>query len=89
MKKTATLLLFLFYCFSWAQEDAWVYFTDKPDAAFYTNNPLEMLTQRALDRRSTQNITLDNKDIPISESYISQVQSATGITVMAKSKWLG
>ncbi|MBF03974.1 MAG: peptidase S8 [Flavobacterium sp.] len=88
MKKTATLLLFLFYFCSWAQEDAWVYFTDKPDVVFYTNNPLEMLTQRALDRRSVQNITLDNKDIPISESYISQVEAATGITVMAKSKWL-
>jgi hypothetical protein len=71
-----------------AQEDAWVYFVDKPDAAYYLANPLEMLTQRSLDRRTAQGIALDNTDVPISTSYISQVQSATGITVMAKSKWM-
>lgn len=71
-----------------AQEDAWVYFTDKPDAAYYLANPLDMLSQRALDRRTAQGITLDNTDVPVSTTYISQIQSATGITVMAKSKWL-
>lgn len=71
-----------------AQEDAWVYFTNKPDAAYYLANPLEMLSQRALDRRTRQNISLDEKDIPISASYINQVTASTGITVKAKSKWL-
>lgn len=79
--------LFAFTCMQ-AQEDAWVYFTDKPDAAYYITNPLEMLSQRALDRRMAQNIPLDNKDVPIAQSYINQVTATTGITVMAKSKWL-
>ena len=47
-----------------------------------------MLSQRALDRRTAQGITLDNTDVPVSTTYISQIQSATGKTVMAKSKWL-
>lgn len=70
------------------QEDAWVYFTDKPDAAYYLANPLEMLSQRALDRRTAQNIPLDSKDVPIATSYINQITASTGITVKAKSKWL-
>ncbi|WP_130733630.1 S8 family serine peptidase [Flavobacterium sp. J27] len=89
MKKIATLLLFVLSFSSFAQEeDAWVYFVDKPDEVYYANNPLEMLSQRALDRRTTQNIALDLKDIPISQTYMAQVEAATGITVMAKSKWL-
>ncbi|MEZ4853691.1 S8 family serine peptidase [Flavobacterium sp.] len=72
----------------YSQEDAWVYFTDKPDAAYYLANPLQMLTQRALDRRTAQGIALNDTDVPVSTSYISQVAAATGITIMAKSKWM-
>lgn len=85
------LLFFFTILFSYivqAQEDAWVYFNNKPDAAFYLNNPLQMLSQRALDRRTAQGIILDNRDVPIAQAYIDQVTAATGITVMAQSKWL-
>lgn len=84
------LLLFVFsYAFGvQAQEDAWVYFNDKPDATYYFSNPLQMLTQRALDRRTNHGIALDNTDVPIAQTYIDQVTASTGITVMAKSKWL-
>ena len=82
------LLLFLFcYGFTWAQEDAWVYFTNKPDADFYLNNPLEMLSQRALDRRATQGIAPDATDVPVHADYILQVSQTPGITVMAQSRW--
>ncbi len=82
-------ILFLLVSSSvFSQEDAWVYFTAKPNADFYYANPLEMLSQRALDRRSAQNIALDNFDIPLAQSYIDAVDNANGITVMAKSKWL-
>ncbi len=87
--KKITFLFFIFSSFvTFAQEDAWVYFMDKPDADYYLANPLEMLSQRSLDRRIAQNIALDEKDVPISESYIGSVTSATGIIVKAKSKWL-
>jgi serine protease AprX len=88
MKKS---LLFLFFFISGivqSQEDAWIYFTDKPNAAFYLDNPLEMLSQRAIDRRLNQNIPLDIKDVPIDQGYIDLVSSSQGITVMAQSKWL-
>ena len=87
--KTKILLLFLFIStINFAQEDAWVYFKDKPSTTYYLANPLEMLTQRALDRRTTQGISLDNIDVPVEQTYVDQITSSTGITVMAKSKWL-
>lgn len=71
-----------------AQEDAWIYFTTKPDAAYYLNNPQQILSERALERRAAQNIVLDDKDIPINNQYYNTIKNSQGITVMAKSKWL-
>src|SRR6476620_3366383 len=71
-----------------SQEDAWVYFNAKPNAQFYFDNPLSMLSQRALDRRTMQDIPLDIKDVPIEQSYVDAVDAVAGITVMARSKWL-
>lgn len=86
--KRILLFTLLIFNLGFSQEDAWVYFNDKPDAAYYLANPLQMLTQRALDRRAAQGISLANSDVPISQTYIDQVTASTGITVMAKSKWL-
>jgi hypothetical protein len=88
MKKILLLILVLITSVSFSQEDAWVYFNDKPNAQFYLDNPLEMLTQRALDRRANQNIALNINDTPVHQPYIDQVIAATGIEVKAKSKWL-
>lgn len=88
MKKIYTFLFLLIASAGFSQQDAWIYFNAKPNSQFYLNSPLEMLTQRALDRRVNQNIAIDFKDIPVEESYIDQVKLASGITVMAKSKWM-
>ena len=88
MKKILFFILF-FSCFvGFSQEDAWVYFNVKNNSQIYYDNPLQMLSQRALDRRTKQNIPLDSKDIPIDPSFISQIKLVSGITIMAKSKWL-
>lgn len=89
MKKIMLLMVLLFtagLCF--AQEDAWVYFKDKPDSEFYLSNPSEMLSQKALDRRTKQNIALDEKDVPLHIAYVESIVASPGISVMAKSKWL-
>ncbi|MGG8497875.1 S8 family serine peptidase [Tenacibaculum sp. TC6] len=69
-------------------EDAWVFFKNKPQASTYLSNPTSMLTQRSIDRRTRQQIALDEKDVPIDATYYNQVKNASGITVLAKSKWL-
>lgn len=71
-----------------SQEDAWVYFNAKPNAQTYLDSPSLMLSQRALDRRTNQNIALNFSDVPLETTYIDQIKSSTGITVMAQSKWL-
>jgi hypothetical protein len=70
------------------EEDAWVYFNAKADQQIYFDSPETMLSQRALDRRANQSIALDLKDVPIDATYIRAVKAVSGITVMAKSKWM-
>ena len=88
MKKLLLFLCVLISAQSFSQEDAWVFLKDKPDAATFIFNPLTMLSQRSLDRRTKQNIALDNKDVPVFTAYYTQIKNASGITVLAKSKWL-
>lgn len=89
MKKIYIFLLIFITATVFSQEqDAWVYFNAKPNTQFYFDSPLLMLSQRALNRRANQKILLDFKDIPIEQAYINQVKTVTGISVLAKSKWL-
>jgi subtilisin family serine protease len=88
MKRYYIILLLFISSATFSQEEAWVYFNAKPNSQTYYDNPLLMLSQRALDRRSNQNIALDFKDIPIEVTYVNQIKTSTGITVMAQSKWL-
>jgi serine protease AprX len=89
MRNNFVIILFLLSCCGYSQvEDAWIYFNDKPNAAVELNTPLNFLTQRALDRRANQGITLTENDVPVYQPYIDEITNATGIIVMAKSKWL-
>jgi len=89
MKMNRLLLVFLlFFQLGFAQEDAWVFFKDKPNAAGFLQNPTSILTQRALDRRAAQGITLNETDAPIEVTYRSAIENTAGIVVMAASKWL-
>lgn len=88
MKKA--YLVLLLYCtpfFLGAQEDAWVFFTDKENVSASIANPLNILTQKAIDRKNRHGILIDARDIPVNERYIAQIKNASGITVLAKSKW--
>ncbi|MEN2412826.1 S8 family serine peptidase [Flavobacterium mesophilum] len=88
MKYYFFFFLLLFTSAMFSQEDAWVYFKDKPSSQSFLDKPSDMLTQRSLTRRTAQNIALDQTDVPVEKSYIDQIKSSTGITVLAKSKWL-
>jgi len=87
MKKLIFSLFLFTTVFCYSQEDAWVYFRDKPNAQYYFDNPLQMLSQRALDRRANQNISLDIKDVPIYQDYVDQIAASNGVQVKATSKW--
>ena len=88
MKKISIFLFLVSSFVGFSQEDAWVYFKDKPNSATELANPLTILSQRALDRRSNQGIALDISDVSVYQPYIDEVTASNGITVKAKSKWL-
>lgn len=88
MKKLYLLFLIVLPMVVFSQEEAWVYFNAKANEQYFYDNPLQMLSQRSLDRRLNQQIDLDFKDIPINHDFIAVISSVPGIKVMAKSKWL-
>lgn len=86
--KKLVLILFIWSSFSQAQEHAWVYFKDKPDATSFLAAPHLMLTQRSLDRRTKQGIAVNEQDVPVYPAYVAEVATSTGITLKARSRWL-
>ena len=82
-----SLSLFAFSCQLFAQEDAWVYLTDKENEATSVANPLTILTQKAIDRKARHGVSIDARDVPVNEDYITAIKNANGILVLAKSKW--
>ncbi len=87
LRKITMLLLLLLTINSYAQEDAWIYLTDKPNVSFALANPITILTQKAIDRKQNHSIAIDERDVPVNETYISDLKTQVGITVLAKSKW--
>ncbi len=87
IKKLLIFSFLSFHIFSFAQQDAWVYLKDKQNVASSIATPINILTQKAIDRKAKHNVVIDSRDVPVNESYITQLKNATGITVMAKSKW--
>ncbi|PKQ44833.1 S8 family serine peptidase [Confluentibacter flavum] len=88
MKKGLLFLILLFFqIYVNAQQDAWIYLADKQNVAASVANPITILTQKAIDRKNGHGIAIDDRDVPVNESYITQLKNSVGITVMAKSKW--
>lgn len=81
------IVLALSQIFAFSQQDAWVYLTDKEDVSASIANPISILSQKAIDRKTAHNIEIDERDVPVNESYLTQLKAQMGITVMAKSKW--
>lgn len=89
--------LFLFFIFiysfslsSFSQNTEYkfrVMLKDKGVTSYSIDNPIEYLSQRAIDRRTRQNIAIDDSDIPISDQYISDI-IALNCEIVAQSKWL-
>jgi subtilisin family serine protease len=64
-----------------------VRFTDKNNAPYNVNAPLDFLSQRAISRRTNQSIAISPQDFPVNANYVNQVVSL-GAQVLNRSKWL-
>ncbi|HEX2933846.1 MAG TPA: S8 family serine peptidase [Bacteroidales bacterium] len=62
-------------------------FANKENNAYDINRPHEFLSTRAIDRRSKQNINLEESDLPVTLRYIDSLKS-TGFNIINVSKWL-
>jgi len=91
MKKLVISIPFiLFYFFSQAQianNKYFIEFTDKDNSPYSLDEPSEYLSQRAIDRRTTQGIEIDSKDLPCNPSYIQGVADI-GVSIINPTKWL-
>jgi hypothetical protein len=75
MKKITWILVLLFFQNAIAQQDAWVYLIDKPNVASSLENPITILTQKALDRKMLHGVSIDARDVPVSSSYLNQLEN--------------
>lgn len=87
MKRLLRWVFLLIPFITFAQEDAWVFFVDKENVSESIANPISILTQEAIDRKAMHGVAIDERDVPVNESYITQVKAQDGIIVLAKSKW--
>ena len=82
------ILIFEFLCFElYSQNYYWIGFSNKKGTAFSIANPENYLSQKAIQRRSKQNIPIDSLDLPVSSVYIQKITSL-GATLVHSSKWL-
>lgn len=66
----------------------WIQYTDKSNSPFDVSAPGQFLSQRSIDRRINQGISIDTKDLPVNPQYIQQVEDIANIQVWVSSKWL-
>jgi serine protease AprX len=64
-----------------------VFFKDKTGTPFSIAAPENFLSQRALARRTSQNIEVIAEDLPVTPTYVDQV-SNTGAKVLYRTKWM-
>lgn len=91
MKKQSILLLFLaasiFAQAQIASNIYWVQFKNKDNSPYSINNPEAYLSQRALQRRANQGISIDEYDLPVNPQYLQAVADC-GAQLLNPSKWL-
>jgi serine protease AprX len=81
--------LLLYFIPSHAQFSRYIIFLKHKGATGFTlDSPGNYLSQRAIDRRTRYSISIDSADLPVPESYISQIRGVTNVTVLNSSKWL-
>ncbi len=90
MKKFFLILIigiFIYPVFSQtAPNKYWVTFKDKINSPFSVAQPLDFLSQRAIDRRNRMNISVTTQDFPVNPWYLDSIVNL-GATVLTTSRW--
>jgi subtilisin family serine protease len=70
-----------------AQNRYVVYFKDKTATPYSVDAPLQYLSQRAIDRRTRQGISITSADFPVNPTYMQGIRSSGAKTFYA-SRWM-
>ncbi|MEW6772861.1 MAG: S8 family serine peptidase [Bacteroidota bacterium] len=63
-------------------------FKNKNNNGYSISNPSAFLSAKAIQRRVNQSIPIDETDLPVTSSYVNQIESVSGVTVLHRIKWL-
>ncbi|MGZ3884167.1 MAG: S8/S53 family peptidase [Bacteroidia bacterium] len=66
----------------------WVMFNNKTGTPYSVSTPTAYLSPKAIARRTAQGIAINASDLPVTPSYVSQVDAVPTTTVLYRSKWL-
>ena len=91
MKQTIFLFLLIFssiLLFSQKSPTAyyWIKLKDKNTDGYSVSNPQQFLSQKSIDRRTKQGLSVDSSDLPITQSYIDGL-SPYITTLVHRLKW--
>lgn len=66
----------------------WIQLKNKNGTPYSVSTPTAFLTQKSVQRRVNQNISIHESDLPVTPSYISQIEALPDVKVLYASKWL-
>ncbi len=66
----------------------WVQFTNKIGTPYSIDRPFDFLSEKSISRRVSQEIELNETDLPINPEYRRQVLSVADVAMHNQSKWL-
>lgn len=91
MKTIFTIVFILLYSLNSAHAQFTkhiVLFTDKNNSPFSINDPAAYLSNKAIERRNRQHISIDSTDLPVNPAYLESLRNAGAVTILNTSKWL-
>ncbi len=61
--------------------------TDKQGTGYKLSHPQRWLSNRSIERRRRQGLSLDSTDLPVSAHYLKILKAQRGMTVVGRSRW--
>jgi len=90
MKRISLFLCLLLVCISLKSQTSYMYrliLKDKGNPVFSTEQPEMFLSQKSIDRRTLQGLSIDETDLPIDPAYFEAI-SHSGANIRTYSKWI-
>lgn len=82
------LAAYAFGCLSQTAPDKyWIQFSDKNNTPFSVDSPGDFLSEKALERRAHHGVEVEERDLPITPEYITEILAFDSVSLVNVSKW--